>query len=133
MRMISTEQKILSQLKSKDKGVRYKALLTLSKFGGPGAVPLLSHILEGKSSAKEKIKAARVIWRIAYRTGIYYEGISALDRIYEHDPRQSVQMAARHARERIAGFCLIRIFPGCKIDNRILASPNEVRSPDSDF
>jgi len=93
-------------------------------------VPLLSSVLEGKSPVKEKIRAAWAIRRIAYRTGIYYEGITALESASCGDQPKSVQMAARRIRERIAGDRFIATSPGCAIDSRIIVSPNEKRTPD---
>ncbi|VVB73296.1 Uncharacterised protein [uncultured archaeon] len=124
------EKEVMGQLRSGDRAERRKALNAISRFGGPGAVPLLSDVLEGKGTAEEKIAAARAIRGIAYRTGMYHEGISALERAANGDHPPSVQKAARWARERIAGACLIATSPGCVIDRRVIVPQKEKRTPD---
>jgi hypothetical protein len=124
------EEQVIRQLNGRSHAERYGALRTISERGGPGAVPLLSGILKGKATAKEKIRAAWAIRRIAYRTGIYYEGITALEHASYGDQPASVQSVAKRIRQSIAGDRFIATSPGCAIDDRILVSPKEKRTPD---
>lgn len=124
------EERLIHQLNSRNRIEHYRALRTISESGGPGAVPLLSKILKSKSTAKEKIRAAWAIRRIAYRTGIYYDGINLLENISNNDPSSLVRIIARCVRERIAGDCLITMCPSSNIDERILVSPKKKITPD---
>jgi len=124
------EEQLTRRLNSRSHAECYTALRTISERGGPGAVPLLSSVLEGKATVKEKIRAALAIRKIAYRTGIYYEGITALENASHDDQPASVRSAARRSRERIAGDRFIATSPGCAIDERILVSRKEKRTPD---
>jgi len=127
---LTKEGRVIKQLRSRDHAERYGALRTLSERGGPGAVPLLSSILESKAPTKEKIRAAWAIRRVAYRTGIYYEGIAALENASYGEQPASVQSVAKRIRERISGSCFLATSPGNAIDDRILVSPREKRTPD---
>lgn len=124
------EDRIIQQLNSRSHSGRCMALRTISERGGPGAVILLSNVLERKSLIKEKIMAARAIGRIANRTRIYYEGITALENASHDDQPASVRSVARHIRERIAGNSIITTCPGCAVDKRILVGRNEKKTPD---
>ena len=117
------ESRLLRKLDSKSGDLRCEALKTLAGSGAPGAVRILAKILKSDSPDEEKLLAIEAIQGIANRTGIYYEGIAALESMYsaaaDKQPDMIVE-AAKRARESISGSRIINTFPGSRIDDRIL-------------
>lgn len=89
--------KLLNELKDRDPSVRYNAVVNLTRWGDPKAIPALIEVLENDKEFVVRKFAAQALGKIGDNSAIPHL-IKALD-----DPDESVSASAIVALQRITG------------------------------